>query len=99
MCLHACAAGPVDDDRPARLVHIMLHAKVGRYPMDQHTVVRRHLRELLKGTERDRNRDMCGSEDGKVSKGGKKKGRKEGKEIQNEEAFKESGRMEGGEEK
>lgn len=52
MCLHARAAGPVDDDRPARLVYIMLHAEVGRHPMDQHTVVRRHLRELLKGAER-----------------------------------------------
>lgn len=49
--LHACAAGPVDDDSLACLVYIVLHAKVGRYPMDQHTVVGRHVRELLKGTE------------------------------------------------
>ena len=49
--LHASAAGPVDDDRFARLVYIVLHAKVGRHPMDQHTVVGRHVRKLLKGTE------------------------------------------------
>lgn len=51
--IHACAARPVDDDRLACLVYIVLHAKVGRHPVDQHTVVRRHVRELLKGTERD----------------------------------------------
>lgn len=51
-CLHACAAGPVDDDRLAGLIYIVLHAKVGRHPMDKHTVVGRHLRELFKGTER-----------------------------------------------
>lgn len=53
MYIHACAARPVDDDRLACLVYIVLHAKVGRHPVDQHTVVRRHVRELLKGTERD----------------------------------------------
>lgn len=53
MCIHACAAGPVDDDRLACLVYVVLHAKVGRHPVDQHTVVRRHVGELLKGTERD----------------------------------------------
>lgn len=47
---YACAAGPVDDDRLACLVYIVLHAKVGCHPMDQHTVVGRHVRELLKGT-------------------------------------------------
>lgn len=50
-CLHACAAGPVDDDRLACMVYIVFHAEVGRHPMDQHAVVGRHLRELLKGTE------------------------------------------------
>lgn len=64
MCLHACAARPVDDDRFARLVYIVLHAKIGRHPMDQHTVVGRHLRELLKGTERDRNGDRSGRREG-----------------------------------
>lgn len=39
VCLHACAAGPVDDDGPARVVDVVLHAKVGRHPMDQHAVV------------------------------------------------------------
>lgn len=39
MCLHARAAGPVDDDGPARVVDVVLHAKVGRHPMDQHAVV------------------------------------------------------------
>lgn len=47
---YARAAGPVDDDRLACLIYIVLHAKVGRHPMDQHTVVGRHMRELLKGT-------------------------------------------------
>lgn len=52
MFLHASAAGPVDDDRLARLVYIVLHAKVGRHPMDQHAVVGRHVSELLKRTEK-----------------------------------------------
>ncbi len=56
MCLHARVAGPVDDHRLACLVYIVLHAKVGRHPMDQHTVVGRHVREFLKGAERDRDR-------------------------------------------
>lgn len=61
LCLHARAAGPVDDDRLACLVYIVLHAKVGRHPMDQHTVVGRHMRELLKGTERARKDRMEGN--------------------------------------
>lgn len=66
--LHACAAGPVDDDRLACLVYIVFHAKVGRHPMDQHTVVGRHVRELLKGTERDRSRERCGKMRGRMKK-------------------------------
>lgn len=74
MCLHACVAGPVDDDRLACLVYIVLHAKVGRHPMDKHSVVGRHVWELLKRAERGRNRgkivvrerqDKRGSERGK----------------------------------
>lgn len=50
--IHACAAGPVDDDGLPRLIYIVLHAEVGRHPVDQHAVVGRHLWELLKGTEK-----------------------------------------------
>lgn len=49
--LHPGAAGPVDDDRLARLVYVVIHAKVGRHSMDHHTMVGRHVRELLEGTE------------------------------------------------
>lgn len=52
-CVHARAAGPVDDDGLSRLVHVVLHAEVGRHPVDQHAVVGRHLRELFKGTEEE----------------------------------------------
>lgn len=77
--LHACAAGPVDDDRLSRLVYIVLHAKVGRYPVDQHTVVGRHVRELLKGTERVRKMRGGGAMRGKkCRKEGKRNVREEG---------------------
>lgn len=39
----------------------MLHAEVGRHPVDQHAVVGRHLRELLKGTEEEEKRVSLGS--------------------------------------
>lgn len=54
MYVHACAAGPVDDDRLSRLIYIVLHAEVGRHPVDQHAVVGRHLWELFKGTEKEK---------------------------------------------
>lgn len=37
------------------MVYIVLHAKVGCHPVDQHSVVGRHVRELLEGAESDRN--------------------------------------------
>lgn len=46
--LHSCVTGLVDDDRLPGLVDVMVHAKVGGYPVQQHPVVRGHLRELLK---------------------------------------------------
>lgn len=45
--LHACVTGLVDDDRFARLVHVVIHAKIGSDSMQQHAVIRGHLRELL----------------------------------------------------
>lgn len=33
---------PRDDDALTRLVHVVLHAEVGCYPVHQHSVVRRH---------------------------------------------------------
>lgn len=59
--VHARAARPVDDDRLPRLIYIVLHAEVGRHPVDQHAVVGRHLRELLKGTEEEKKRMSLGS--------------------------------------
>lgn len=45
--LHSCVTGLVDNDCLPSLVHIMVHAKVGSYPVQQHPMVRGHLRELL----------------------------------------------------
>lgn len=44
---HACVARLVDYDRLARLIHIVVHAEVGSHTMQQHTVIRSHLRKLL----------------------------------------------------
>lgn len=52
--VHARAAGPVDDDRLSRLIHVVLHAEVGRHPVDQHAVVGGHLRELFEGAEEEK---------------------------------------------
>lgn len=57
--LHACPARGVDDDRLACVVHIVLHAKVGRHPVDQHAVVRRHGSELLKGAATEAGQKRC----------------------------------------
>lgn len=46
--LHACVTRLVDNDRLPGLVNVMVHAEVGSYPVQQHPVVRGHLRELLK---------------------------------------------------
>ena len=46
--LHSCVTGLVDNDCLPSLVNIMVHAKVGSYPVQQHPMVRGHLRELLK---------------------------------------------------
>jgi len=44
---HARVARLVDDDSLSRLIHIVVHAKVGSHPMQQHSVIRSHLRKLL----------------------------------------------------
>lgn len=44
---HSCVARFVDDDRLPRLIHVVVHAKVGCYTMQQHAMIGSHLRELL----------------------------------------------------
>ena len=44
---HARVARLVNDDSLARLVHIVVHAKVCGHPVQQHAVVRGHLGKLL----------------------------------------------------
>lgn len=44
---HSCVARFVDDDRFPRLVHIVVHAKVGCHAVQQHAMIGGHLRELL----------------------------------------------------
>lgn len=44
---HACVASFIDDDCFACLINIVVHAKVSSHTVQQHTMVRGHLRELL----------------------------------------------------
>lgn len=44
---HPCVARFVDDDRFPRLVHVVVHAKVGCHAVKQHAMVGGHLREFL----------------------------------------------------
>lgn len=44
---HACVSRLVDDDSLARLIHIVVHPEVGCHTMQQHSVIRCHLRKLL----------------------------------------------------
>lgn len=46
--LHSCVTRLVDNNRLPSLVNVMVHAEVGSYPVQQHPMVRGHLRELLK---------------------------------------------------
>lgn len=36
-----------DDDTLTRLIDVVLHAEVSRHPVDEHTIVRRHVRKLV----------------------------------------------------
>lgn len=44
---HACVASLVDDDSLSCLIYIVVHAKVGSHTVQQHTVIRSHLRKFL----------------------------------------------------
>lgn len=44
---HARVARFVDDDSLARLINVMVHAKVGSHAVQQHAMIRSHLRKLL----------------------------------------------------
>lgn len=44
---HACVASFIDDDCFACLINIVVHAKVSSHTVQQHTMVRGHLRKLL----------------------------------------------------
>lgn len=44
---HACVACFVDDDSLACLINIVVHAEVGSHTVEQHAVIRSHLRKLF----------------------------------------------------
>lgn len=67
---HPRVARFVDDDRLPRLVHVVVHAKVGCHAMQQHAVVGGHLREflvLVAGGEREHKMRVARNENIKIN--------------------------------